>query len=73
MAAKRGGLGKGLDAIFMENDTEDAGSTVTLKIMDIEPNRDQPRHDFDEESLRELADSISVHGVIQPGHYQRND
>ena len=66
MAAKRGGLGKGLDAIFMENDTEDAGSTVTLKIMDIEPNRDQPRHDFDEESLRELADSISVHGVIQP-------
>lgn len=66
MAAKRGGLGKGLDAIFMENDTEDSNSTVTLRIMDIEPNREQPRHDFDEEALRELADSISVHGVLQP-------
>ncbi|MBQ3928480.1 MAG: ParB/RepB/Spo0J family partition protein, partial [Clostridia bacterium] len=66
MAAKRGGLGKGLDAIFMENDMEDSGSTVTLKITDIEPNRDQPRHDFDEEALGELADSIAVHGVLQP-------
>lgn len=66
MAAKKGGLGKGLDAIFLENDTEDSNSTVTLKIMDIEPNRSQPRHDFDEESLRELADSIAIHGVLQP-------
>ncbi len=66
MAVKRGGLGKGLDAIFMENDTEDSNSTVTLRIMDIEPNREQPRHDFDEEALRELADSIAVHGVLQP-------
>lgn len=66
MAAKRGGLGKGLNAIFMENETEDENKTVTLKISDIEPNRDQPRHSFDEESLSELADSISVHGVLQP-------
>ncbi len=66
MAIKRTGLGKGLDAIFMENDAEESEGTVTLKIMDIEPNRDQPRHDFNEESLGELADSIAKHGVLQP-------
>ncbi len=66
MAAKRGGLGKGLDAIFLENDAEDSEAAVTLKISEIEPNRSQPRRDFNEESLRELADSIAVHGVLQP-------
>ena len=66
MAPKRGGLGKGLDLIFMENETEDAGGAVSLKIGEIEPNRSQPRHDFDEEALRELADSIARHGVLQP-------
>ena len=66
MAAKRGGLGKGLDLIFMENETEDAGGAVTLNIGEIEPNRNQPRTDFDEEALRELADSIAQHGVLQP-------
>ena len=65
MAAKKGGLGKGLSAIFLENDNESAGSTV-LPISEIEPNRSQPRHDFDEESLRELADSIAAHGILQP-------
>ena len=43
---KKGGLGKGLDAIFAENDMEDANATVTLKISEIEPNRAQPRKDF---------------------------
>lgn len=66
MAPKKGGLGKGLDAIFLENDAEDSESAVTLKISEIEPNREQPRKDFNEESLRELADSIAVHGVLQP-------
>ena len=66
MASKRGGLGKGLDAIFLENDAEGSESAVTLKISEIEPNRSQPRRDFNEESLRELADSIAVHGVLQP-------
>ena len=66
MAPKRGGLGKGLDLIFMENETDDSSGAVTLKISDIEPNREQPRHDFDEEALRELADSIAQHGILQP-------
>ena len=68
MAAKSklGGLGKGLNAIFMENESEDSNSTVTLKISEIEPNRSQPRRNFDEKALAELADSISQHGVLQP-------
>lgn len=66
MAGKLGGLGKGLDAIFIENDTNDTNSNVFLKISEIEPNRDQPRKDFNEEALRELADSIAAHGVLQP-------
>lgn len=66
MAGKLGGLGKGLDAIFIENDTNDTNSNVFLKISEIEPNRDQPRKDFNEEALRELADSIATHGVLQP-------
>lgn len=66
MAKKLGGLGKGLDAIFMENESESKNSTVSLKISEIEPNRDQPRKDFDESALAELAHSISQHGVLQP-------
>ena len=62
---KKGGLGKGLDALFVENDTGDT-SSVTLRISEIEPNREQPRKNFDEEALTELADSIRQHGVIQP-------
>lgn len=68
MAAKKGGLGRGLDALFADNSIEEIASTsaVKLKIMDIEPNRDQPRKIFDEDALAELADSIAKHGVIQP-------
>lgn len=68
MAAKKGGLGRGLDALFADNSIEEIASTsaVKLKIMDIEPNRDQPRKIFDEDALAELAGSIAKHGVIQP-------
>jgi len=66
MAMKKGGLGKGLEAIFAENDTEDRNATITLKISDIEPNRTQPRKEFNDAALAELADSISQHGIIQP-------
>ena len=50
----------------MENESEDSRSTVTLKISELQPNRDQPRREFDEKSLAELADSISQHGILQP-------
>ncbi len=67
MAMRKSGLGKGLDAIFAENDTQaDVSAAVTVRIDEIEPNRAQPRKEFDEEALTELADSIAQHGVIQP-------
>lgn len=68
MAFKKGGLGKGLDALLIDNSAEEnsASSAVKLKIMDIEPNREQARKDFDEKALSELADSITKYGVIQP-------
>lgn len=66
MSKKRGGLGKGLGAIFIENDTEDRNATITLKTSELEPNRNQPRKEFDEKALTELAESIREHGLIQP-------
>lgn len=63
--ARLGGLGKGLDALFVENNTDGNGA-VTLNIHEIEPNRDQPRKVFDEAALAELADSIRTHGILQP-------
>lgn len=63
---KKRGLGKGLDAIFAENTAETTEGAVNVKIGDIEPNRDQPRKEFDSAALSELADSISQHGVLQP-------
>lgn len=68
--AKKTGLGKGLDALFsstFEEEIENDGEKVeNIKLSEIEPNRDQPRRMFDEESLGELADSIKRYGVIQP-------
>lgn len=68
MAPKKKGLGRGLDALFADNAVEEISSTsaVKLSINDIEPNKNQPRKNFDEDSLAELADSIAQHGVIQP-------
>ncbi len=66
MASKIGGLGKGLDALFAENAVEEQGKTVAIRISEIEPNRAQPRKQFDEAALGDLAASISQHGVLQP-------
>ena len=67
MAQKKGGLGRGLESLFVDNSVEEINGSVTkLKIMDIEPNNDQPRKIFDENALSELADSIAQHGVLQP-------
>lgn len=63
---KIGGLGKGLDMIYLENESESSESTVILRLSDIEPNRSQPRTEFDEEALSNLAESIKENGVLQP-------
>ena len=82
MVAKKSGLGKGLDAlipagnkktvvkknsepVIIEKIVEKKG-VETLKITEVEPNREQPRKNFDEDALLELADSIKQYGVIQP-------
>ena len=64
--ARKSGLGKGLDALFVDNSTDHANGVVTLRISEIEPNKNQPRKDFDENALAQLADSIAEHGVLQP-------
>lgn len=67
MAKKLGGLGRGLDSLFADNSVEEINPSVNkLRIMEIEPNHDQPRKEFDEKSLSELAESIEQHGVLQP-------
>lgn len=78
--ASQKGLGKGLGALlgdFTEEPLEKSAYQL-LPIYKVEPNPDQPRQDFDEEELQALADSIAVHGIIQPltvrempnGYYQ---
>ena len=74
MAAR--GLGKGLDSLIPNNmgekkekvtpKTEVKGPETKVKITKVEPNRNQPRKNFDEDSLQELADSIKQYGLLQP-------
>lgn len=63
---KKSGLGKGLDALFEDNNSESSGGVLTLRISEVEPNKKQPRHTFDEESIANLAESIRENGLIQP-------
>ena len=74
--AKKTGLGKGLDALFggdlineeieEKEEIKDGEKITKIKLTEIEPNRNQPRKKFDEESLEELANSIKEYGLIQP-------
>lgn len=75
MAMKKTGLGKGLEALFKDNElTEEEENKIkngeeivqNIKIIEIEPNRNQPRRTFNNETLEELAKSIERYGVIQP-------
>lgn len=68
MAAKKGGLGRGFDSLFLDNssDAQAESGSVSLPIGQIEPDRGQPRTKFDEEALSELENSIREHGVLQP-------
>ena len=80
---KKTGLGRGLDALFAENKVPEEEKirpneiVQNIKLIEIEPNTNQPRRNFEEESLQELASSIKRYGVIQPiivtpkdGYYQ---
>ena len=77
MSAKKG-LGTGLNALFGEAGREDGEEIKVVPISRVEPREAQPRTNFDEESLQELAESISEYGLIQPitarkldnGYYQ---
>lgn len=86
MAVNRKGLGKGLDSLIpnkKEMGKEDvvvekkeespSGGEILLKINDVEPNRGQPRKEFDEDSLLELSDSIKQFGILQPLLVQRKN
>lgn len=87
MAAKKSGLGRGLDALFPEKSTQvkqqnsktekndlsaaleknaKNDGVLMVKLSKIEPNREQPRKKFDEDSLLELSESIKQYGVLQP-------
>ena len=65
MANQKRGLNRGLDYLFSDNGVSENGVTQ-LRLSEIEPNRDQPRRQFDEEALAELADSIRKVGLLQP-------
>ncbi|MDO5602987.1 MAG: ParB/RepB/Spo0J family partition protein [Oscillospiraceae bacterium] len=65
MAAKKGGLGRGLDSLFIDSGGSVAAPSV-IKMSEIEPDKEQPRKIFEDESLAELAASIEEHGVLQP-------
>ncbi len=65
--AKKGGLNKGFNELFLENSALDnSNGVVILGINEIEPNRDQPRKTFNEKALQDLAKSIEQNGIIQP-------
>lgn len=65
-AATKRGLGKGLDALFADSENVSGEQASEVSVNDITPDRDQPRTDFSEDAIKELADSISEHGVLQP-------
>lgn len=65
--AKKGGLGRGLDSLFLDNSYDEVKNAVEdIKLSLIDPKSNQPRKHFDNEALSQLADSIGAHGVLQP-------
>lgn len=73
MAAKKGGLGKGLDSLIVNKNEgvvavnpEQHGAPVEVDINKVEPNKLQPRKNFDEDKLQDLAENIKIHGIINP-------
>lgn len=84
MATVKKGLGKGLDSMIPEKvekikpeaskkQEENVSRETLININEIEPNKDQPRKNFDEDTIQELADSIKQYGIIQPLILQKRD
>ena len=84
MATKKSGLGKGLDSLItdkvgknttvkVKTEEKEATDSIMLNINKVEPNRDQPRKNFDEDALLELAESIKQFGILQPLLVQKKD
>ncbi len=63
--AKKGGLGKGLNALFEENQPAE-NAPVNVRLSEIEPNKNQPRKHFDQDAIDDLAESIRRYGLLQP-------
>ncbi len=76
MATQKKGLGRGLDALFdSEEDVKKSSedTVYSISVLDIDPNPNQPRKNFDKEALDELSSSIAEHGVLQPILVVRNE
>ena len=66
MANKKPALGRGLEALIPDIEPEVEGGITEIDINEIQPNKEQPRKKFDEDKLKQLAESIKEHGVVQP-------
>ncbi len=62
----KSGLGRGLESVFLDNSAPADGGNGLIRVSDIQPRKDQPRKNFDPESLRALSESIAAHGLLQP-------
>ena len=66
MASRNSGLGRGLDSILFDNSANSAPSSTAISVSRLEARAEQPRKNFDQQSLQSLAESIRTHGVLQP-------
>ena len=66
MASRNSGLGRGLDSILFDNSANSAPSSTAISVSRLEARAEQPRKNFDQQSLQALAESIRTHGVLQP-------
>ena len=75
MASPKRGLGKGLDSMIpkkvvsepvKKKEENNVSRETLIRISEIEPNREQPRKNFNEDALHELAESIKLYGILQP-------
>lgn len=70
---KKGALGRGLDSILIDNDSASSKDSISVvRTLDVEPNINQPRKNFDDEQMAALADSVATYGILQPITVRQN-